>query len=45
MLAEARSEEGSLRDDIPQAGFRAAALTSTYREAIRKKAVREQSDT
>ena len=24
---QARSEEGSLRDEIPQAGFRAAALT------------------
>ena len=27
MLLSARSEEGSLRDEIPQAGLRAAALT------------------
>ena len=31
LLLTARSEEGSLRDEIPQAGFRAAALTFSAR--------------
>ena len=41
----ARSGEGSLRDEIPQAGFGAAAPSFPHREAIKEKAVRERSDT
>jgi len=33
MLIQARSEEGSLRDRVPQAGLRAAALTFSKRGA------------